>query len=114
MVPGENAEGDRRLCGQGGHNIRNAYGMTFNHEGATHSHLFTEGRYDDLYYTRDGFLKFKERYQQRIQNFRAYIDAFNEIVLVHHNFEKTEEGSLNICIILRERHPRKRFIHMSI
>lgn len=45
IVDGTNAEGDRSKAGR--RNIANAYGMTFNHEGSTHSHLFAEGKNDD-------------------------------------------------------------------
>jgi len=43
LIPGPNASGDRSLCGDGGVNISNSYGMIFNHEGSTHSHLFIDG-----------------------------------------------------------------------
>lgn len=70
IVDGTNAEGDRSKAGEGGRNIANAYGMTFNHEGSTHSHLFAEGKNDDEFYIRDDFAKFRQRYAARVQNFR--------------------------------------------
>ena len=39
-IPWGNAEGDRSLAGPGLFAISNTYGITFNHEGGGHSHLF--------------------------------------------------------------------------
>ena len=68
-IPSPNAGGDRSKCGVGLLNITNYYGIVFNHEGSTHSHLFKEGTNDDDFYIRDDFKKFKERYLTRIKNF---------------------------------------------
>lgn len=80
---GNNASGDRSKCGEGMLNITNYYGIIFNHEGSTHSHLFKEGTNDDYYYIRDDFKKFKERYSLRILNFLNYIEENNEITCIH-------------------------------
>ena len=83
LIPGPNAEGDRSLCGKGGHNITNAYGMVFNHEGSTHSHLFNEGKNDDEFFIRDDFKEFRLRYSRRIQNYLNYIKTYNEIIFIY-------------------------------
>jgi hypothetical protein len=64
--------------------IMNKYNMIFNHEGSSHSHLFKDGKNDDLFYTRNNFEKFKERYSARIDNFRNYItnDYITDITFV--------------------------------
>jgi hypothetical protein len=80
---GSNADGDRSKCGDGLLNITNYYGIVFNHEGSTHSHLFKEGKNDDDFYIRDDFKKFRERYSARIKNFLNYIEENNEITFIH-------------------------------
>lgn len=87
LIYGQNAEGDRSLCGPGFTNITNSYGLVFNHEGSTHSHLFLDGKNDDDYYIRNDFEKFKERYVQRIQNFRNYLKTYNKIDFLYQNYE---------------------------
>ncbi len=80
LIPGSNAEGNREKGGLGKLNIINFYNMIFNHESPTHSHLFIEGKNDDEYYTRNNFLKFKERYENRINNFFNYIICKKKII----------------------------------
>jgi hypothetical protein len=82
-LQGPNASGNRSKCGAGLLNITNYYGMIFNHESSTHSHLFREGTNDDLFYIRDDFKKFRERYSSRIKNFLDYIKENNEITFIH-------------------------------
>lgn len=116
LVPGENAAGDRPQCGSGLENIKNKYGMTFNHESPTHSHLFHTGTNDDLFYIRDGFLEFKKRYTERIANFHKYIEENDEIILLHrfHNDICIVADLEAICNILRERYPSKRFTYKQL
>jgi len=73
LIWGTNAEGDRSSCGKGEQNITNRYGMIFNHEGSTHSHLFQEGKNEDDFYIRNDFFEFKKRYRERIKNFKEYM-----------------------------------------
>jgi hypothetical protein len=114
ISPGMNADGDRSKCGIGLRNITNSYGIVFNHEGATHSHLFNEGRNDDDFYIRNDFEKFKQRYTQRIQNFHNYMHEYDKIVLVHHNFNNARYNIGVICEILKERYPGKIFTILEI
>jgi hypothetical protein len=67
------------------HAIQNHYNMIFNHEGSGHSHLFKEGKNDDLFYIRNNFEKFKERYSIRLNNFRTYIKNYDNIIFIHKN-----------------------------
>jgi len=67
LIPGNNPYGDRSKAGPGLQSITNAYGMEFNHEGPSHSHLFAEGTNDDEFYVRNDFEKFRERYLRRIE-----------------------------------------------
>lgn len=83
LVSGTNAEGDRTLCGSGELNIINKYGIVFNHESPTHSHLFREGTNEDMYYVKNDFENFKKRYTERIRNFRNYIQTHNKIIFVY-------------------------------
>ena len=82
-IPGENAKGNRELCGKGQLNITNKYGIIFNHEGSTHSHLFATGKNDDEFYIRDDFKEFRLRYSKRVENYLNYIKNYNEITFVY-------------------------------
>uniref|UniRef100_A0A6C0EQ54 Uncharacterized protein n=1 Tax=viral metagenome TaxID=1070528 RepID=A0A6C0EQ54_9ZZZZ len=113
IIPGQNADGDRSLCGEGKRNITNSYGMIFNHEGSTHSHMFNIGQNDDDYYIRDDFNKFKEKYSLRISNFYNYIKENDEIVLVYHP-HNGDENIKEICNILKDRYPDKTFNFITI
>jgi hypothetical protein len=109
-IPGSNADGDRSKCGNGLLNITNYYGIVFNHEGSTHSHLFKEGTNDDNFYIRDDFKKFKERYSTRIKNFLNYIEKNNEIIFVHSFLDICEEKDLGkIYEIFSKKYPTKIF-----
>lgn len=116
LIPGINADGDRSLCGRGLENITNKYGMIFNHESSTHSHLFHNGTNDDMFYIRDNFLEFKKRYIARIANFHKYIEENENIILLHHLYKGIcELADLEaICNILREKYPKKHFAYMQI
>ena len=90
LIDGCNADGNRNMCGKGLKNIKNAYGIVFNHEGSTHSHMFNEGRNDDEFYIRNNFEQFKKRYLQRIQNYRDYINNNNNITFLYNtNYDDT-------------------------
>jgi hypothetical protein len=101
LITGENAKGDRSFCGPGGLNITNSYGMTFNHEGSTHSHLFQEGRNDDDFYHRNNFQKFRERYEKRIQNFKNYLKSEKDITFVFHSYTDEQINRLKKLLIIR-------------
>ena len=85
MIAWSNAEGNRSLAGPGLFAISNTYGITFNHEGGGHSHLFKHGTNDDMFYVRNDFSEFRKRYENRISNFRTYCKHAQEIVLVHNH-----------------------------
>lgn len=115
-IPGEKADGDRSKCSDVLLNIKNYYGMTFNHEGSTHSHLFKEGKNDDQFYIRDDFKKFKERYSLRINNFLNYIEENNEIIFIHslHKDICTERDLDKISDIFSKKYPTKIFKFITI
>ena len=72
--------------------IMNKYNIIFNHEGSGHSHLFATGKNDDLYYSRNDFEKFKERYISRINNFKNYINENNNIIfIIKHNINEDDD-----------------------
>ena len=83
LTAGMNADGDRTHCGVGGMNITNSYNIVFNHEGSTHSHLFSEGNNDDFFYIKHDFENFRKRYVKRIENFQNYINNYNTIHFVY-------------------------------
>jgi hypothetical protein len=116
VIPGSNASGNRTLCGDGGLNINNSYGMIFNHEGSTHSHLFSKGRNDDEYYIRNDFTEFRNRYQTRINNFKEYIRCSDDVIFVFSKYPGIEStGNIDdICNIFRTRHPLKTFTYLLI
>ena len=97
-------------------NITNYYGIIFNHESSSHSYLFKEGCNDDYFYTRNDFYEFKKRYSERIKNFRDYIDEYDSITLVHSIHEGFNgEGDLqDICNILNEKYPNKKFSFIEV
>jgi hypothetical protein len=70
------------------HAITNYYNMIFNHEGSGHSHLFNIGKNDDLFYIRNDFEKFKERYSLRINNYRDYIKNYDQTDDIIQNYDK--------------------------
>jgi hypothetical protein len=99
LISGSNACGDRPLCGKGGNNITNYYGITFNHEGSTHSHMFNEGKNDDEFYIRNDFQKFKERYTERIKNFKEYLKTSKNITFIYHSYTSEQIRSLNELLV---------------
>ncbi len=103
LTGGLNAEGDRTLCGKGEKNITNRYGMIFNHEGSTHSHLFKEGKNDDNFYIRNDFYEFKKRYCERIKNFREYMkkDTITFIINADNSYDELMSIYPNKTILLR-------------
>lgn len=116
LIPWENAPGDRSLCGKGGYNIMNKYGINFNHEGSTHSHMFNEGKNDDKFYIRNDFQEFRKRYQIRVKNWFDYIEQNDEIILVHglHKVFKGEGSLQAICDLLKGKYPKKIFRYLEI
>ena len=98
LIPGMNADGNRTDCGVGGMNITNAYHIVFNHEGSTHSHFFSEGKNDDLFYIKNDFENFRKRYVKRIANFQHYIHNYNTIHFIYtidHNNNQNEMVSID-------------------
>lgn len=110
LEPGSNAAGNRSSCGPGGMNIVNSYGMIFNHEGSTHSHLFEEGKNDDEFYIRNNFQKFRERYTRRIQNFRDYINNSQEIILIFSKHPNDTYQDYELLNLFNNAFPNKKFI----
>ncbi len=91
-------------------NITNAYCMIFNHEGSTHSHMFIEGKNDDEYYIRNNFEKFRERYTNRINNFRNYINSSDEIVLIFSRYPDDTHTDNDILSLFNYCYPGKTFL----
>ncbi len=83
IIEWNNGEGDRSNAGKGYSAITNKDGIIFNHEGAGHSHLFSIGKNDDFYYSRNDFKEFKIRYSKRIQNFQSKLINANNITFVY-------------------------------
>lgn len=88
LIDGINAAGNRSKCGMGRKNITNKYGMIFNHEGSTHSHLFKEGKNDDFFYIKNNFAQFRARYSNRINNFYHYIENSKKVTFVVYKLDK--------------------------
>lgn len=86
-----NAKGNRSKAGPGNTAISNKYNMVFNHEGASHSHLFKEGKNDDNYFTRYNYKNFKDRYSNRINNFNNYINNYKDIIFIYKNYKDFDE-----------------------
>ena len=98
IIPGSNAKGNRENAGPGLTNITNKNGIIFNHEGAGCSHLFKNGKDDDLFYTRNNFNEFKKRYSSRILNFKNYCRNFDEIIFIHNHKNLNEDIIKNLII----------------
>jgi hypothetical protein len=114
IVDGTNAEGDRSKAGEGRRNIANAYGMTFNHEGSTHSHLFAEGKNDDDFYIRDDFAKFRQRYAARVQNFRDAMQC-PVVTLVTHKYTESQQAELlQLVQLVQRKYPATQFSILAV
>ncbi len=90
LIDGSNSAGNRENCGAGGKNITNKYGIVFNHEGSTHSHLFKEGKNDDFFYIRNNFAQFRARYINRINNFNNYIKHSKQVTFIVYKSNKNK------------------------
>jgi hypothetical protein len=75
--------------------IINYYNIIFNHESAIHSNLFKISRDDDLFYIRNNFEEFKKRYSQRIENFRYYINNYDNITFIYKNCDNSDKNNEN-------------------
>jgi len=107
IIPWENASGDRSRAGPGGTAITNAYGMVFNHESSSHSHLFREGCNDDLFFTRNNFANFKSRYQRRITNFFNYINNNSHITFLYKKKSNDNFDSNKLITLLYQKYTNK-------
>ena len=79
--------------------IMNYYNMWFNHESPTE------------FYANDNFKEFKNRYSNRINNFRKYLNGDNEICFIHSN---PYEDSLKLCDIISHKYPNLIFKILAI
>jgi hypothetical protein len=84
------------------HAITNHYNMIFNHESSGFSHTFNIGKNDDLFYFRNNFEKFKERYSVRINNFRDYIRNYDKIIFIYKKYNNYDGKFL--INLLREKY----------
>jgi hypothetical protein len=98
FIPGINADGDRSKAGPGLLNITNSYGMVFNHEGSTHSHLFLTGKNDDEFYIKNNYSEFKKRYCNRINNFYYYLKTYKNIIFIINTSDKIKLSELLILL----------------
>jgi len=113
LIPGGNADGDRTNCGEGKQNITNHYNMIFNHEGSTHSHLFNEGKNDDLFYIRNDFEEFKKRYSKRIENYNKYISECDDITFLYKKDPYDDDASFDyekLFTLLKKKYNNKNII----
>ena len=87
LTPGLIEGEDITNCNIHSKTITNYYGILFNHESAIHSNLFKTSRDDDLFYIRNNFDEFKKRYEKRIENFRYYINNYDNITFIYKNID---------------------------
>lgn len=106
LVSGENADGERSLCGKGKQTIMNRYDILFNYESPTHSHLFKTGKYNDMFYVSNNFEEFKKRYSQRIHNFKRSIETHDSITFIANSFTLHELSRLET--LLKNKYPDKK------
>ena len=107
LIPGINANGDRNNAGSGLVNITNSYGMIFNHESPTHSHLFNKGNNNDNYYIQNNYKEFKIRYVNRIENFYRYINDYKTIIFVINIDDNNSVDELYLLL-------KKKYFHKNI
>jgi len=112
IIPWANGAGDRTSAGRGLTCITNKYGIIFNHEGAGHSHLFKECKNDDKFYTRNNFKEFRERYLNRILNFKMYCKNSKKIVFVH-NYKNFNETTIKKIILKTYGQKTVEFIYLN-
>jgi hypothetical protein len=73
--------------------IYNYYNICLNHESAYHSPLFNISTNDDLFYIRNNFEELKKRYSQRIENFRYYINNYDNITFIYTHEDKSDKNN---------------------
>jgi hypothetical protein len=61
--------------------------------------MFKEGKNDDEFYIRNDFQKFKERYAERIKNFKEYLNTSKSITFIHHSYTSEQITSLNELLV---------------
>ena len=84
--------------------VNTYYGFVFNHESPGHGNLYLNERWGGgiNHYVDNNFAKFIERYDQRINNFRNYIDKSEKVnfLLMRYNAIPTE-----LCEVISKKHP---------
>lgn len=86
----------------------NYYNFLFNHESPDHANLFIEQKWINgkNHFINNNYEKFKERYNNRIENFRNYLqDSNNYIIFILHRYNTNENNITELKNVLKLKYP---------
>jgi len=101
-------------------NVKNTYyNFGFNHETPGHANLYLHEKWPEgkNHYINNNYCHFKERYYNRIQNFRNYLNDSNNYIIFIIQFAYEKNPNNNFCElrnILREKYPRLKYEIITI
>jgi len=117
LIDGINGKGDRSNAGDGNKNIKNKYNFIFNHESPTHSHIFNGDngsiKDDDEYFIRNDYEQFRKRYNDRINNFKNYMNEYTMITFLYNNYKKNEIEKLYQLMITKYKNKIIHFVKIE-
>lgn len=104
----ENNPNQRLIC-------NGKYKFIFNHESPDHANLYLHENWPTgkEYFVENNFSMFRERYNQRIENFRSYMDCGERIIFL---IARHENSSNELDDVIRSRWPNTSFEiqHLSL
>lgn len=81
------------------------YKFIFNHEGPSELHLKEKWPGGINHFIDNNYLKFKERYQQRINNFKNYLNDKNNYIIFIIKYAMDDNNTINFHNVIREKYP---------
>lgn len=87
------------------------YHFIFNHESPGHANLYISQNWEGgiNHYTKDNFKLFKQRYEERISNFRNYLNSADEILFIIHG---NENDTINLDQLFSEKNINHKIIEL--
>ena len=92
--------------------INNYYNFIFNHESPGHADLYISENWNGgiNHYIDNDFIEFKKRYQQRIKNFKNYLNSKNEIIFLLNRYNPDIDPNINkLKNILKIKYPSLKY-----
>lgn len=90
----------------------NKYNFVFNHESPGHADLYISENWKEgiNHYTNNNFLNLKERYSNRINNFRSYLsDPNNYISFIINSWNKTQDDIKDLKMAIEKHYPNIKY-----